>query len=60
MNTVIAIWDITVAMAAPRTPQGMTATSSMSSATFTPEDTATARKGARLSPRARSAAEYTL
>ena len=60
MKTVIAAWEATVAMAAPRTPRGMTATSSRSSATFTSELTHTARKGARLSPTARSAAEYTL
>ena len=60
MKTVIAAWENTVAMAAPRTPRGMTATSSMSSATFTAELTATARKGARESPSALSAAEYTL
>ena len=57
MNTVIAACENTVAIAAPRTPQGMIATRSMSSATFTAEDTSTEKNGARLSPSARSAAE---
>ena len=57
MNTVIAACESTVAIAAPRTPQGMIATRSMSSATFTAEDTSTEKNGARLSPSARSAAE---
>ena len=41
-NTVMAAWAITVAMAAPATPQPQTATNSTSRATFTTEERRTA------------------
>ena len=59
-NTVMAAWAITVAAAAPATPVCSLATSTMSSTTFTTEESSTAQKGALLLPNPRRAAEYTL
>ena len=56
-NAVIAACEITVAAAAPLTPQCRQATNRMSRTTFTAEEKRMARNGARLSPIPRSAAE---